>query len=139
VDHVVAAGLLHDVLEKTRTTPPELEREFGTRIARLVAAVSDDPSIGDYDARKRDLRDRVAGSDLDTLVIYAADKIAKVRELALVSRWRAGQSRNQRKLVHYRASLDMLRRVAGPSDLVMRLDAELKDLHSPAPAGQRYA
>ena len=88
-DHVVAAGLLHDVLEKTATTRRELEREFGTRVTRLVAAVSDDPSISDYQERKRELRDRVARSDSDALAIYAADKIAKVRELGLLPRWRA--------------------------------------------------
>ena len=58
-DHVVAAGLLHDVLEKTATPTLELELEFGTGIAELVAAVSDDPSIEEYEERKRELRDRV--------------------------------------------------------------------------------
>ena len=124
-DHVAAAGLLHDVLEKTNTTPQELGREFGKRVARLVEAVSDDPSITDYDERKRELRDRVARSDSDTLAMYAADKIAKLRELGLLSPWRASQRTNQAKLAHYRAGLEMLRRVAGQSDLVLRLEAEL--------------
>ena len=136
-DRVVAAGLLHDVLEKTKTSPRELEHEFGTRIAQLVAAVSDDASIADYEERKDELRERVARSDSDALAIYAADKIAKVRELGLLSRWRASQSKNQAKLAHYRASLEMLRRVAGQSALVNRLDAELKRLDPPALARQR--
>ncbi len=54
-DEVIAAGLLHDVLEKTATTSLELERRFGARIARLVESVSDDPSIADYETRKREL------------------------------------------------------------------------------------
>ena len=48
-DEVIAAGLLHDLLEKTATTSPELQRRFGARIARLVESVSDDPSIDDYE------------------------------------------------------------------------------------------
>jgi hypothetical protein len=34
------------------------------------------------------LRDRVAHAESDTLAIFAADKIAKVRELALLPTWR---------------------------------------------------
>jgi (p)ppGpp synthase/HD superfamily hydrolase len=96
-DHVVAAGLLHDVLEKTATSPLELELEFGTRVAQLVAAVSDDPSLKEYEERKRELRDRVERSGSETRAIYAADKIAKVRELGLLSPWRANQRKNQAK------------------------------------------
>jgi (p)ppGpp synthase/HD superfamily hydrolase len=124
-DNVVAAGLLHDVLERTSTTRPELEREFGTGIARLVAAVTDDPSIRDYEERKRELRDRVARSDSGAIAVYAADKISKVRELELLPPWRGNQSTNQAKLAHYRASAEMLQRVAGPTRLITRLDAEL--------------
>ncbi len=47
-DEIIAAGLLHDVLEKTATTSAELHRRFGTQIAQRVESVSDDPSIGDY-------------------------------------------------------------------------------------------
>ena len=35
-DEIIAAGLLHDVLEKTATTSAELHRRFGARIAQLV-------------------------------------------------------------------------------------------------------
>ena len=47
-DEIVAAGLLHDILEKTATTSAELHRRFGPHIARLVESVSDDPSLADY-------------------------------------------------------------------------------------------
>jgi (p)ppGpp synthase/HD superfamily hydrolase len=124
-DHVVAAGLLHDVLEKTATGAGELEVAFGARVAQLVVALTDDPSITAYDERKRDLRGRVEHAGPETLAIYAADKIAKVRELGLLSPWRAGQSNNQAKLGHYRASLEMLLRAAGHTRLVMCLEAEL--------------
>jgi (p)ppGpp synthase/HD superfamily hydrolase len=52
-DEVIAAGLLHDVLEKTPTTSPELQRRFGPRIARLVESVSDDRLIGDRGTQAR--------------------------------------------------------------------------------------
>jgi (p)ppGpp synthase/HD superfamily hydrolase len=133
-DHVVAAGLLHDVLEKTATGAQELELEFGTRITQLVVAVSDDPSIPTYEERKRELRDRVERSGAETLAVYAADKIAKVRELGLLSPWRTSHRKNQAKLAHYRASLAMLWRAAGPTGLVTCLDAELVRIE---PLGRR--
>jgi len=138
-DDVVAAGLLHDVLEKTATPALELEFEFGTHLAQLVAAVSDDDSITTYEERKRELRDRVERSGSETLAIYAADKISKVRELGLLSAWRASQRKNQAKLAHYLASLEMLRRAAGGTGLVICLDAELGRLEPRALKRRRDA
>ena len=134
-DEVIAAGLLHDVLEKTATTSPQLRRRFGARIARLVESVSDDPSIGDYKQRKRQLRDRVAHADPDTRAIFAADKTAKVRELALLPSSRLHETTTRAKLAHYRASLAMLRRVTGELALADLLDAELNRLVAPRPSG----
>jgi (p)ppGpp synthase/HD superfamily hydrolase len=51
-DEVVAAGALHDVVEKTKATVDDLAARFGSRVASLVAAVSDPPGIDDYRARK---------------------------------------------------------------------------------------
>ena len=136
-DEVIAAGLLHDTLEKTRTTGAELQRRFGVRIARLVESVSDDPSIDDYGSRKRELRDRVAQAGSDTVAIFAADKISKVRELALLPTSRVDETTTRAKLAHYRASLEMLRGVAGNSALVDLLDAELNRLVAPTVTGTR--
>ena len=41
-DHVIAAGVLHDTIEKAGADIAELRRRFGTRTAALVAAVSED-------------------------------------------------------------------------------------------------
>ena len=40
-DHVIAAGVLHDVLEDTDATEAELAERFGPEVAELVAAVSE--------------------------------------------------------------------------------------------------
>jgi len=71
------------------------------------------------------LGNRVERSGSETLALYAADKIAKVRELGLLSTWRANQRKNQAKLAHYRAGREMLRHAAGHTGLVICLDAEL--------------
>jgi (p)ppGpp synthase/HD superfamily hydrolase len=134
-DEVIAAGLLHDLLEKTRTTSPELQRRFGARVAWLVESVSDDPSIDDHEQRKSQLRDRVAHAESDTLAIFAADKIAKVRELALLPPGRLHEPQTRAKLAHYRASLEMLRQTDANSTLVDLLDAELNRFVAPAGSG----
>ena len=57
-DHVIAAAVLHDVLEDTDTDQPELQLRFGPEVCELVALVSDDPAIADEEERKDDIRDR---------------------------------------------------------------------------------
>jgi (p)ppGpp synthase/HD superfamily hydrolase len=125
-EEVIAAGLLHDVLEKTATTGAELGRRFGTGIVGLVESVSDDPSITDYESRKCELRHRVARAGLDTCAVFAADKIAKVRELALIPAESLREPAVRVRLAHYRASLEMLHRAAGELGLVHLLDAEFE-------------
>jgi (p)ppGpp synthase/HD superfamily hydrolase len=134
-DEVVAAGVLHDVLEETRADATQLEEHFGAEVARLVAAVSDDPSIDDDRERKAALRRQVAEADERTAAVFAADKVSKARELhARVSRrGRFGQG-DRDKLEHYDASLGMLTgRIPGHA-LLDQLRAEVAALHSlPAP------
>ena len=133
-DDVVAAGLLHDVLERTETVGVELDRRFGARVAHLVATLSEDPSIAEYGERKRELRERVEHAGSDALAIFAADKIAKVRELAPLQPWRLRSHDTQAKLAHYRACGELLRRVAPDVRLVERLNAELDQLGERASA-----
>jgi hypothetical protein len=95
-----------------------------------VESVSDDPSIWDYGARKRELRERVAHGGPGTVAIFTADKISKARELALLSPSQLHGPDARAKLNHYVASLAMLRRVDEGSALDDRLDAELTRLLS---------
>jgi (p)ppGpp synthase/HD superfamily hydrolase len=123
-DEVVTAGVLHDIVETTSVTRDDIERRFGTRVARLVAAVTENANIAEYAQRKAALREQVARADRDAHAIYAADKIAKVREL----RARATQDPrvlHGRKLEHYRASLETLRNCADGLALVDQLEFEL--------------
>jgi (p)ppGpp synthase/HD superfamily hydrolase len=74
----LAAALLHDVVEDSDTTVEQLRAEFGDEIADLVAALSDDETIGDYRERKEEHRARVADVDGDAFAIYAADKLTNL-------------------------------------------------------------
>jgi (p)ppGpp synthase/HD superfamily hydrolase len=74
-DPVLAAGLLHDVVEDSDATVEQLRERFGEEVAGLVAALSDDESIEPYRERKQEHRQRIAEIDGDALAIYAADKL----------------------------------------------------------------
>ena len=136
-DEIVAAGVLHDSLENTDATPLELEQRFGSEVAALVCAVSEPSPDGPYAERKARLRDAVADAGHDVLVVYAADKVAKARELRmmLARDWSAAASQETaEKLDHYWASLAMLERRIPDDPLVMKLRVELEAL-APLPPG----
>ena len=80
-DEVLAAALLHDVVEDSETTVDELRERFGEPVAGLVDALSDDESIADYRDRKDEHRARVLAAGADALAIYGADKLTNVGTL----------------------------------------------------------
>jgi (p)ppGpp synthase/HD superfamily hydrolase len=124
-DEVVAAGVLHDLLENTDVKLPELEQRFGPRVAELVAAVSDDPAIEDERDRKAALRDQVAHAGECAAVIFAADKVSKARELRARARHGRFQRSDTQRLDHYNASLEMLSELIPGHPLVEQLREEL--------------
>jgi (p)ppGpp synthase/HD superfamily hydrolase len=127
-DHVVAVGVLHDTLEKTDAVPSELQPRFGDRITNLVLAVTEDDRIADFTARKSALLAQVAQAGPEALMVFAADKVSKVRELrlqALSSRTSASRSYAQR-LAFYRDCLRLLDTRMPESRLVAMLRAELE-------------
>ncbi|HEY1515964.1 MAG TPA: HD domain-containing protein [Solirubrobacteraceae bacterium] len=139
-DDVIAAGILHDTLEKTRTDMAELRARFGSRTAGLVAAVSEDESIPGYATRKAALRRQVEAAGTEAMMVFAADKVSKVRELAVeppgseAARLAATVSRTrQRRLIHYRRCLELLERNLANSPVVAQLRSEL-ELRSAVPA-----
>jgi (p)ppGpp synthase/HD superfamily hydrolase len=123
-DHVVAAAVLHDVLENTAEDVAHLEARFG----RDVAELSDDPSIANEHERKRELRERVGRSGGYAAAVYAADKVSKVREIrtALAAGIPAEELRD--KLQRHRESLAMLEQTIPGSRLVELLRFEIEAL-----------
>lgn len=132
-DHVIAAAVLHDVLENTGTTPTDLQARFGSEICKLVALVSDDPAINNDEAQKDDTRDRVRAAGGDALVIYAADKISKVRELRVLAARGLPQPDAKTKLNRHQKSLHMLEQTVPDSRLIQLLRFELDALQQLPP------
>ncbi len=128
-DEVIAAGVLHDILEKTDATEYDVYARFGRRVGDIVCAVTHDPGIVGYARRKAALRDQVAGAGDDALTVFAADRLSKVRELRLGDV--SGIRVRRRNLNHYRLSLAMLQQRLPDSSLVAALAAELKEVSDP--------
>ena len=129
-DQVVAAGVLHDVIEDTSAAADDLRRRFGVRVT--------DPGArrqrGRPDRRPRRPQSRTPcpGGGLrfdDALLLFAADKISNVRAL------RAASVRNVRadvaggfaeKIRHYRRSSELLEELEPGAGLVHVLREELE-------------
>lgn len=141
-DHVIAAGVLHDLIEKTDAIADELHERFGTRITGLVLAVSDDDEIPGYATRKAALRRQVAGAGEEALTLFAADKISKLRELRRETLAGADdppvsgrtQRLRARRVRHYQRSLALLEERLPESPLVHDLRSELRLLLRDRPA-----
>ena len=83
---LLAAAVLHDVIEDTDTTADDLRREFGERVALLVEAESDIKVEGDqadsWHQRKEFAIRRLANASRDVKIVAMGDKLSNMRAIA---------------------------------------------------------
>jgi hypothetical protein len=127
-DCVVAAGMLHEVLEDTDSDRSELASRFGEEVAELVEALSDDPSIEDVQERRAALRLQVAEAGPTAEAVFAADKVSKARELRLKATRGVLEPEDRLKLEHYLESLELLETAMPDHELVGQLRLEVEAL-----------
>jgi (p)ppGpp synthase/HD superfamily hydrolase len=132
----VTAAILHDTVEDTGIDVDAIVERFGTDVGALVGAMTEDPEIEPYEARKAALRRQIADFGEEATAIYAADKVAKVREL----RAQAGRDPEllqsdavRPRIEHYLASLAMLEEATSQHPLVEKLRFELEALRALPP------
>jgi (p)ppGpp synthase/HD superfamily hydrolase len=77
---LIAAAYLHDVVEKTDVELEEIRERFGPAVADVVDSLTENPEIPSYAERKRTLRGRILEGGGDPVVIYAADRVANMRD-----------------------------------------------------------
>ena len=78
---VLVAAILHDTVEDTETTHEELVREFGAKIASLVAEVTDDKSLPKPE-RKRMQVEHAPHLTAQAKLVKLADKICNLRDMS---------------------------------------------------------
>lgn len=86
-EDVLAAAVLHDTVEDTAVTTDELERSFGSRVASLVAAESENkreelPAEATWKIRKEETIRELKTAGRETKIICLGDKLSNLREIA---------------------------------------------------------
>jgi GTP diphosphokinase / guanosine-3',5'-bis(diphosphate) 3'-diphosphatase len=76
----LAAALLHDTIEDTKTTSEELNAAFGPEITSVVVEVTDDKSLKKED-RKRLQIEHAGSLSRRAQLVKLADKICNVRDI----------------------------------------------------------
>jgi len=77
---VIAAALLHDTIEDTKTTKAELRRLFGVKVADIVAEVTDNKRLSKE--RRKELQiEHAAQLSKDAKLIKLADKICNLGDI----------------------------------------------------------
>lgn len=135
-DEVLAAALLHDVVEESETGVGEIRARFGEPVGSLVEALTDDEEIQPYERRKDAHRARVEAAGLDALAIYAADKLANIRALRRVYA-DEGEAVGEQlkapldvKVAVWEADLDLLGREAPDLPFLSELEDQLAGLRA---------
>lgn len=78
--NIIAAAILHDVIEDTRITIEDLANVFPTPVINYVKEVTDDKSLPKVEIKKRQLEKMKTASD-GAKMIKAADKISNCSNL----------------------------------------------------------
>lgn len=82
---VIAAAVLHDVIEDTPTTIEQLEEMFGKRVTEVVLADSDDKQYGQsaesWEIRKTKTLERIPKLSKDEQIVVLSDKLSNLRSI----------------------------------------------------------
>ncbi len=115
-EDAVIAALLHDVVEDTDATLPQVEQRFGPVVAATVAACSETKHDAEgrqrpWIDRKRDHLRAMAGLDLAARAVMLADKLHNLVSIELDLDegrpvWRAFNAGRDQVLWYHRAVID---------------------------------
>ena len=85
---IIAAGVLHDIVEDTDGTLKEIEKRFGSRVAELVDSETEEEYAGEdrsatWKRRKEESLEKLKTStDIGVKMLWLADKLSNMRSLA---------------------------------------------------------
>ncbi|MHA2246927.1 MAG: HD domain-containing protein [Candidatus Hodarchaeales archaeon] len=88
-NNIVAAGLLHDVIEDTDVAFSEIRKIFGRKVTELVRAVTEPKELrkpdsdpkGTWKQRKQHTIDILLKAEKDVKLLSCADKLSNIKDL----------------------------------------------------------
>lgn len=131
---VVLAALLHDVIEDTEYSVEDIAGQFGSRVAAMVLAESEDKRRGQsaaetWQMRKQEFIDSLDGMDYDGKVIALSDKLSNMRATYHSYRthgeefWqRFNEKRKEKHAWYYSSVLEKLRAEFAETDAWQELE-----------------
>ena len=150
---VIAAGILHDVVEDTDGTLDEIEKRFGERVAHLVDSESEDEYPGED--RSATWQRRKEGSlltlrksrDVGVKMLWLADKLSNMRSLSQIyseqgdAMWTELHGDPERQLWYYKSVAEALElslnRTGAFKELVKHINFIWPDTFDSAKGGYR--
>ena len=135
-DHLVAAGLLHDAVERGTLSEAGLRDAMDDEISELVLALTEDATIESFADRKEALREQVKAAGAPAVTIFAADKLSDIRGLARgVARFEDSIEERMGTTVdgmagHYEESVAMIEEGSPGSPFIPVLRDALADLRA---------
>ena len=84
---LLAAAVLHDTVEDTEVTEEQIRKEFGDRVASIVASESDTFEEGvkeedSWHVRKQAAIERLASASMDAKIVALGGKLSNMRAIA---------------------------------------------------------
>lgn len=80
-EDIVAAGILHDVVEDTIHQFEDIEKEFGKKVREYVYDASEPDKSLEWEDRKKHTIEHIKNAPLGSKLIVACDKISNLEDL----------------------------------------------------------
>ena len=80
-ENIVAAGILHDVVEDTKYSFEDIEKEFGKEVRDYVYDASEPDKSLEWEDRKKHTIEHIKNAHLGSKLIVACDKISNLEDL----------------------------------------------------------
>jgi (p)ppGpp synthase/HD superfamily hydrolase len=107
IDELVAAALLHDTLEDTKTGIEEIRREFGETIALLVIELTNDlwaiKTLGkkNYHCEKLSSVDKISSWALTIKLADRLDNVSDLKKVPKGKKWTQEYGKQTKEIVNY--------------------------------------
>lgn len=109
--NLVIAGILHDTVEDTDVSLEDIEKNFGTKIRKIVEDLTEPSKSLPWELRKQHTLDRLKTLDEGTLLVALADKLDNIKsiekDIKTVDVWRRFNSPKEKQEWYYRSLVEV--------------------------------